>query len=119
MDAKKLNDEQLYSLVIKDDLDADIKRIVLTEFKNRKFTIEKIDNLDINLRKEKNQNEGLTWKEKIIIILFPAGIPIHGFLATRHIKKANTKKWSEHWKFLGFGYLFYLMVLFIVVWLMR
>ena len=105
MQAELLTDTELYILVRNTELSYERKKIINKEFKNRNFSIERIDKLAMayeNVLGESKNN--LTVLEKFLIILVPFFPVIHAIIANRHISRGQQRKWKQHWTYVTIGY---------------
>ena len=115
-----LTDFQLYSLTLNPDLWRDLKEQALTEFKLRNFSQEHINQLAQEYKEIiPTVTTGYTAWEKIGIMAFPFIIPLQAILANRQISAGNLKKWKQHWKFVTFGLLIWLVVFILLLFLLK
>jgi hypothetical protein len=100
----KLSDKQLYASVQNHLLSIEHKRVVLEEFNRRNFSTQHIDTLDQEFSKANNkQQHNLQLSTKILIIIFPWMFAIQGIIASRYLATGQTKKWKQHWFYVGVG----------------
>lgn len=66
-----------------------------------------------------NENERLTTFEKAVIFLTAPVVIVHVFWAAMNFEKGGKRKRDEHYRWLQYGILFYMVALFIGVFLMN
>ena len=107
MDSSNLFDYQLYEIIQNEKLTPAIRQAANEEFNRRKLSLSQIRKLiarhDTQFPPKKE--EGLKIQYKILLVICPIFIVIHGLIAGRMLAMGEKQKWKEYWIYICLGYI--------------